>query len=779
MALPSRSVRVLTALCLALAGTIVTVVASQPAHAASNTRPVTIPALQQWTGGTRSYLFGPGVRIVRDTTDATALAVTSQTFAADLKSLSGFTIAQTTGTSAAQPGDIFLSLGSTDAGLGSEGYSLSVADRITIKASTDAGVFYGTRTVLQLLHQKYEIPQGSARDWPVKAERGEMVDNGRKYYTVSWLENQIQELAYLKMNTFHWHLSDDQGFRIESDTHPEIVSADHLSKADVRTLLAFAAKYHVTVIPEIDMPGHMTAILTGEDTATPTHTPIDLRLKGKDGSINNNYLDVSNPAGHSLMKDLINEFMPLFPGPYFFIGADEYNPTGGYSNYPQLLTYARQQYGAGASAADAFLGFINAADAVVQAGGKTARIWNDSIGTGSAVSVNKDVEVNYWYNFNNAQTLANEGYQLSNESWDPTYYVLGGSKPNQQWGYETWTPDTVQGGAVLTDPSENLGSMLHIWADHPTAETEDQTAAGILDIQRILSQQLWGSPKLVTAYTDFQTVIAETGRNPAWPATPAAGVNLALGKPATASSTDAGYDAAANATDGNLGTRWSSAYSDPQWLQVDLGSAQAIGEVKIDWEAAYGKAYQIQVSDDAVNWTTIYSTTAGTGGNEDLTGLSGSGRYIRLYGTQRGTSWGYSIYEFQVYSADLAQGRLTTASSVEPGTSFTPDLATDGLATTRWASAHSDPQWLLVDLGSTRSVTGARLTWEAAFAKAYQIQVSKDAVNWTTIYSTTTGAGGVNTLTGLSGSGRYIRVNGTQRGTGYGYSLWSFQVFGS
>ena len=99
--------------------------------------------------------------------------------------------------------------------------------------------------------------------------------------------------------------------------------------------------------------------------------------------------------------------------------------------------------------------------------------------------------------------------------------------------------------------------------------------------------------------------------------------NVALNRPATASSLESSAFPASNAVDGNTGTRWSSAFSDPQWIYVDLQATYNITEVKLNWEAAYGKSYQIQISSDAVNWTNIYSTTTGAGGIEDLTGLSG------------------------------------------------------------------------------------------------------------------------------------------------------------
>ena len=101
--------------------------------------------------------------------------------------------------------------------------------------------------------------------------------------------------------------------------------------------------------------------------------------------------------------------------------------------------------------------------------------------------------------------------------------------------------------------------------------------------------------------------------------------------------------------DGNPGTRWGSAWSDPQWIYVDLLATYNITRVKLNWEAAFATGFQIQTSPDTANWTTIYSTTTGAGGIQDLNGLSGTGRYVRIYGTARATSYGYSLWEFEIY----------------------------------------------------------------------------------------------------------------------------------
>ena len=205
----------------------------------------------------------------------------------------------------------------------------------------------------------------------------------------------------------------------------------------------------------------------------------------------------------------------------------------------------------------------------------------------------------------------------------------------------------------------------------------------------------------------------------------------------------------------------------------------------LTWEAAYGKAFQVQTSNDNATWTSVYSTTTGTGGTQSLT-VSGSGRYVRMYGTARGTTYGYSLYELQVYGTPVgsgsgcntgtnaAQGKTAVASSTE--NAGTPaSAAVDGNTGTRWSSAFSDPQWIYVDLGSSQSVCQVTLNWEAAYASAFQVQTSPDAVTWTSIYSTTTGTGGVQTLS-VSGTGRYVRVYGTARATAYGYSLWELGI---
>ncbi|MFD0745029.1 ThuA domain-containing protein [Phytohabitans flavus] len=127
---------------------------------------------------------------------------------------------------------------------------------------------------------------------------------------------------------------------------------------------------------------------------------------------------------------------------------------------------------------------------------------------------------------------------------------------------------------------------------------------------------------------------------------------------------------------------------------------------------------------------------------------------------------------------DLARGKPTEASSVEPDSTHVPGNVVDGNASTRWGSVHSDPQWISVDLGAVYDLSRVRLNWEAAFAKSYEIQTSTNGTDWAPVYSTTNGDGGIDDIE-VAGVGRYVRVYCAERGTEWGYSLWDLNVYGA
>jgi hypothetical protein len=203
-------------------------------------------------------------------------------------------------------------------------------------------------------------------------------------------------------------------------------------------------------------------------------------------------------------------------------------------------------------------------------------------------------------------------------------------------------------------------------------------------------------------------------------------VNLALNQATTVSSwqDNGGYYPGSYAVDGNLTTRWASGWSDPQWIYVDLGATYNITEVELYWESAYATSFQIQASPDATNWSNIYSTTSGLGGVQDLTGLSGSGRYVRMYGTARGTAYGYSLWEFQVYGTPLATNQPPLLAAIPNQTI----LAGETLLVTNLASDPNVPALPLTygllnpPIGASINPNSGVFSWRPAIAQSPSTQ---------------------------------------------------------
>ncbi|GAA3011074.1 hypothetical protein GCM10020229_23280 [Kitasatospora albolonga] len=162
-----------------------------------------------------------------------------------------------------------------------------------------------------------------------------------------------------------------------------------------------------------------------------------------------------------------------------------------------------------------------------------------------------------------------------------------------------------------------------------------------------------GAPRaaLAAAFTAALAFAGLTGAT--WHAAAAADPLISLSKPVTASSIESANFPAGAVVDNDPATRWASAWSDPQWIQIDLGGPATVSKVELQWEAAYAKAFRIQTSPDTVSWSTVYENAAATGGTQSLP-VSGTGRYVRLTAIQRANGYGYSLFEFKVY------GQVTT-----------------------------------------------------------------------------------------------------------------------
>lgn len=393
---------------------------------------------------------------------------------------------------------------------GPEGYRVATADgRVRITGAEDAGVFYGTRTVLQSLRSGGQVPEGVIEDRPDRPQRGLQLDIARKHYTAGWIEDRLREMADLKLNQLGLHFSDDQGFRLESSTHPEVVSRQHLTRAELRRILALAKRLHITVVPEIDSPGHLGAVLRAHP---------ELQLTSASGTPVRGAANIADPRAARIVDDLLREYADVFPGRYMHIGADEYqalmsrNPE---ASYPRLAAAARARYGPRARVQDLATGWLNDRAAVVREAGKRPKAWNDGFFTGGVVEPDKGIEVEYWTGREPGKRkpaeYLSEGRTVVNLNDEYLYYVLG--QPNQFFYptgkriYQEWTPAVLRGTeAVTSEPTGRdrvPGGRFAVWSDIANAQTQDQVAAGIRLPLRAVSQKLWDPRKPAMSWKSF------------------------------------------------------------------------------------------------------------------------------------------------------------------------------------------------------------------------------------------------------------------------------------
>lgn len=412
-------------------------------------------------------------------------------------------------------GDLRLAL-NDDEGANPESYTMTVrGGRVTVSAPSDAGVFYGTRSLKQEVHGGGTAPEGVVRDQPAKPQRGFTLDIARKYFSPAWIEDRVRELGDLKYNQLGLHFSDDQAFRIESSSHPEIVSGLHLTKAQVKKIVDLAASRHITVVPEIDSPGHLGAVLAAHP---------ELQLRNASGVATRGAIDISKDDSANLLDDLLDEYADVFPGAYWHLGGDEYQAltvSSPAASYPQLAAAARTRYGSGAGVADLTTGWLNDRADTVRAHDRTMRVWNDGFFRGTSVRPASDLVVAYWTGKEiGARTpveYLSAGRKVLNYNDEYLYYVLGEPNdfayPTGQRIYQQWTPRVLRGTTPVAAKydAQILGGSLSVWCDLANSQTQAQVAAGIRMPLRATSQKLWdaGTPPLT--WTQFTALAQKLG----------------------------------------------------------------------------------------------------------------------------------------------------------------------------------------------------------------------------------------------------------------------------
>ncbi|WP_406735544.1 family 20 glycosylhydrolase [Streptomyces sp. NBC_01108] len=476
--------------------------ASADAAPAAVPPPEVLPSLRQWQAGDGEFTLADRARIVLDGARDSRTAADARRFAGELRGTASVSQSR----AAARSGDIVLRQDpSLKGSLGAEGYRLDVGDRVTVTAATSTGVFYGSRTVLQLLNDDGRAARGSATDVPAYRERGVGVCACYINVSIPWFERLMKDMASQKLNQL-WIEA-----KVKSDTDPASAFWGYYTKPQVRTLVALANKYHIELVPEINSPGHM-------DTYLENHP--ELQLKDRNGVASPPRLDISRPEALTYYTSMVDEALRVWDTRSWHMGADEYMIGSSYPNYPQLQTAATAKFGASATPDDLFVDFINQVDAHVRADGRSLRIWNDGLaGRNGVVPLNRDITVEHWLGGGAIQkpsTLLAEGRPVMNSAY-ALYLVRGGYTTQTRNLYESdWTPLRFEGETLPATAANLTGAKISLWPDSAAAETENEVEAKTFMPLRFLAQATWGGPKPSATYAGFEALARKIGHAPGW-----------------------------------------------------------------------------------------------------------------------------------------------------------------------------------------------------------------------------------------------------------------------
>ena len=295
------------------------------------------------TGGAFSLSANTAIYVEPATDEAKAIG---QYLADHLNPSTGYGIQVQTMAGAPAKGSIYLTLAGADPALGGEGYELTITpELVTVKANQPAGLFYGVQTIRQLLPAAIDSPSvqpgpwqmgtGTIKDYPRFAWRGAMLDVARHFFGVQDVTRYIDLLAYYKINRLHLHLADDQGWRIQIKSWPNLTlyggslevggtPGGYYSQDDYSYIVAYAQRRYITIIPEIDMPGHITAALASypelncDGLAPELYTGTEVGFSS---------LCIGKDITYTFLENVIGELAALTPGPYIHIGGDEASAT--------------------------------------------------------------------------------------------------------------------------------------------------------------------------------------------------------------------------------------------------------------------------------------------------------------------------------------------------------------------------------------------------------------------------------------------------------------------
>jgi len=473
-----------------------------------NPAPFVIPALRRWTGGSGHFTLTHTSAIVLDPAGADSLLSVATILRDDLEKLNARLRVKIRRGKPVK-GDIFLTLQCKDTALGREGYLLNAHDDgLRIAAVHVRGLFWGTRTLLQVLEQDSlhrRFPNGIARDYPKYAIRGFVLDDGRKFFSLNFLRQYVKFMAYYKMNDFHIHLNDNgfrkyfgnnwdstySAFRLESSTYPGLTAKDgSYTKQEFRELQELARSYGVNIVPEIDVPAHALAF-------TKMRPEIGSKKYGMD------HLDLDNPVTYQVIDSVFREYLqgphPVFTGKEVHIGTDE---------------YAKQ-------ASEQFRAFTEHYIELVESYGKSVRLWGAlTHAQGNTPVKSKGITMNVWYNgYAEPRDMEKLGYDLIS-SPDGWLYIVPAAGYYYDYLdirelYNKWEPVQIGDERFKDGDPQIKGGSFAVWNDIVgNGITEKDVHDRVFPAMQVLSQKMWSGSGNGMDFDRFATLAGHIGEGP-------------------------------------------------------------------------------------------------------------------------------------------------------------------------------------------------------------------------------------------------------------------------
>lgn len=401
---------------------------------------------------------------------------------------------------AVRPGDLVVRLGQPEVLAGKttfdEGFTVEVGASAELTAQSRRAAVYGLRTVFEA----GELAFGRLADWPCTNERGLHLDAGRKYYTKDWIMERVKDLSRNRMNVLWLHFSENEGFRIDSERHPEVPSRFHLTKDEVREIIALCGELFVDINPALDCPGHLGAALLEHPR---------WRLNREMAEPLYSALDITNPDARAFLLELVDEYAELFAGSkVFHIGGDEFIDFNHFERFPEMDACARERLGPDCGGVDLYVDFLNQVIAHVRAKGFQIRVWNDGLfrpDQAEHVELDRNVQIAFWSNWDKGmaplKAFLDRGYQVVNYHSEYLYFILlirkdySDPDPDKiltQWHPGMFPTHPVSGPQTLDPKSEQmLGCCYSIWSDWPDLEDEEEVDRRSRDSIRAFGIRCW------------------------------------------------------------------------------------------------------------------------------------------------------------------------------------------------------------------------------------------------------------------------------------------------